>query len=540
MFHICDIKQERPCLVKPEIMSDEYDPERPYQGKPDLKMTGKIPFTGYFDPLQQQYTIENFDSNTFQTREGVEPSIILPDKPNYIKRLEAIPFSGDPAKREAEISDYLKNNHNVTYALLQNPNGLMGQISWQMPPPITVDSKPKPVKQLATSTIGKAISESAAQSSKASSLITTNPGYRTTVGVPAVNSDKPKDPRLNKATVAKANILANVYKTNMPITKAASTITVRPIELAAKPVHKPSMERVNRHVQLAQRANTARVATPKPSLPAWEKLQGQFCKAKPDKKPKGSRNVPLSLAKMTDVPASCWPLVEAQEAAMNMWTNPHTPPPSPPKGELDALKQLAVPVSPLAESVNNDQVPSFPVEENLTKSSLEIQISTRAHVAKLPGVTLTPVKLNRKVPAPKVAKLNANNSDYLKSRATITQVNRPAKALTMSDNDSMDLDSTFIAAGEKRASETDSDAPKAKKTTMQALAYAYQNRVVETKNKLVLKKGGGPINPLPSLEGNVETEFFNEVVKVSDKPVAKPSYAAAPLLTLRPISCPKG
>ena len=105
----------------------------------------------------------------------------------------------------------------------------------------------------------------------------------------------------------------------------------------------------------------------------------------------------------------------------------------------------------------------------------------------------------------------------------------------MSDNDSMDLDSTFIAAGEKRASETDSDAPKAKKTTMQALASAYQARVVETKNKLVLKKGGGPVNPLPSLEGNVETEFFNELVKVCEKPVAKTSYAAAPLITLRQL-----
>ena len=209
--------------------------------------------------------------------------------------------------------------------------------------------------------------------------------------------------------------------------------------------------------------------------------------------------------------------------------------PSPPKGERDALKQLAVPVSPIAESVNNDQVPSFPVGENLTKTSLEIQTSTRVHLAKLPGVTLTPVESNKKVPAPIVAKLNAKNSDYLKSRATITQLNKPTKALTMSDNDSMDLDSTFIAAVEKRESETDSDAPKAKKTTMQALASAYKTRVVETINKLVLQKGGGPINLLPSLEGNIETEFFNKVVKVSDKPVAKPSYAAAPLLTLKQL-----
>ena len=88
----------------------------------------------------------------------------------------------------------------------------------------------------------------------------------------------------------------------------------------------------------------------------------------------------------------------------------------------------------------------------------------------------------------------------------------------MSDNDSMDLDSTFIA-GDKRSSQSDCNDPKAKKATRQALASTYKARVDETKNKLVLKKGDGPLNPQPSLEGNVETEFFNEVVKVSDKPV---------------------
>ena len=241
--------------------------------------------------------------------------------------LEAIPFSGDPAKGEAEISDYLKNNHHVTYASLQNPNGLMGQIPWQTPPPITVDSKSIPSTLQAKSLIGQVINGSAGPSNKATSPKAVNAGYKTMVEVPADKFSMLKDPRLNKASVAKANILANVYKTNMPISKAASTMTVRLIELASKPVHKPSMERVNRHVQLAQRANTARVATSKSSLPAWEKLQGQFCKAKPVRKPKGSRNVLLSLAKMTDVPANCWPLVEAQETKMNMWTNPHTPPP---------------------------------------------------------------------------------------------------------------------------------------------------------------------------------------------------------------------
>lgn len=57
----------------------------------------------------------------------------------------------------------------------------------------------------------------------------------------------------------------------------------------------------------------------------------------------------------------------------------------------------------------------------------------------------------------------------------------------------------------------------------------------EAKSKLVLKKGGGLIYPQPSLKGNLETKFFNEVVKALDKPVAKPSYASAPLITLREL-----
>ena len=64
---------------------------------------GKIPFTGYFDPILQRYTIENFDQNTFQTREEVEPTIVMTDRPDYLKRLDAIPFSSDPNKREEEI-----------------------------------------------------------------------------------------------------------------------------------------------------------------------------------------------------------------------------------------------------------------------------------------------------------------------------------------------------------------------------------------------------------------------------------------------------
>ena len=344
---------------------------------------------------------------------------------------------------------------------------------------------------------------------------------------------KPKDPRLKDRTITKASIIANVYQTNMPISKAASTMTVKPLELAITPIHKPSMERINRHVQIAQKLATIKPTEKPANLNSWQALKGQFCKSKPDKKPKGSRNVPVKLAKMTDVPASCWPLLEAHEASTNMWTNQQTPPPSPPKGAIEALKQVDIPVSPIAESVNNVSVGSLLLEAIPTKASLEIHSSTRQQLAKLPGVTLTPVKARPKAPALPSATATQIVQSPVITTATATANIKVGKPI-MSDNDSMDLDSTFIA-GEKRSSQSDCDAPKAKKTTMQVLANTYKARVDETKNKLVLKKGGGPLNPQPSLEGNVETEFFHEVVKVSDKPVAKTSYAAAPLITFRQL-----
>lgn len=65
--------------------NDEYDPERPFQGRPDKNMAEKISFTGYFDPIHQQYTIENFEDGTFQTLENSEPTIVIAEKPDYVK-----------------------------------------------------------------------------------------------------------------------------------------------------------------------------------------------------------------------------------------------------------------------------------------------------------------------------------------------------------------------------------------------------------------------------------------------------------------------
>ena len=76
-------------IVKTELVmdgGDEYDPEQPYQGRPEQKLIpGKIPFTGYFDPILQRYTIQNFNQNTFQTREEAEPTIVMTDRPEYLK-----------------------------------------------------------------------------------------------------------------------------------------------------------------------------------------------------------------------------------------------------------------------------------------------------------------------------------------------------------------------------------------------------------------------------------------------------------------------
>ena len=44
-------------------------------------MPGKIAFTGHFDPALQQYTIEDFDANTFQVKDGAQPSIVIEGQP---------------------------------------------------------------------------------------------------------------------------------------------------------------------------------------------------------------------------------------------------------------------------------------------------------------------------------------------------------------------------------------------------------------------------------------------------------------------------
>ena len=103
----------------------------------------------------------------------------------------------------------------------------------------------------------------------------------------------------------------------------------------------------------------------------------------------------------------------------------------------------------------------------------------------------------------------------------------------MADNQEMDLDATFVVGG-KRAGGPEPE-PQAKKANLNALASAYKAKVEQTQAKLVLKKGGGPLNPQPSLEGYVETEYINEVVKVDMAPKVTSSYAAAPLVTLREL-----
>ena len=117
---------------------EEYDPERPFLGRPN----DKIPFKGYFDPAQQSYTIENFDAEQFQVNDKIDPTMVINEPistqspstvPDHVKRLAKIPFSGIAANRDAEIKAYLEANHNITYAQLQDPNGLPGQVKWKTP-----------------------------------------------------------------------------------------------------------------------------------------------------------------------------------------------------------------------------------------------------------------------------------------------------------------------------------------------------------------------------------------------------------------------
>ena len=212
------------------------------------------------------------------------------------------------------------------------------------------------------------------------------------------NLSSTKDPRLNRTQIARNRIIAQAYNldTGKHSGRAATTKPVSPLELATKPVHKPAMERISRRQQLNLRASAGTSALASTTnnttdLPAKPDLQGMFCSAKPNKKPKGSRNIPTLLAKQTTVPAECWPLLQAHEKTCNMWTSSQASLPGPSKADLAAILELVEPVSPLHESVNIvGQKLSLHQDSNTQTQSLEICKPKDTLVSSTCPVTLTP------------------------------------------------------------------------------------------------------------------------------------------------------
>ena len=98
----------------------------------------------------------------------------------------------------------------------------------------------------------------------------------------------------------------------------------------------------------------------------------------------------------------------------------------------------------------------------------------------------------------------------------------------------MDLDATFTEQGKRAGPSTDGTPPAKRANTMKALATSYQNCVSATKAKLLQQKTGSAV-PVPLPESSIETEMFHEMVEQNAKPVEAPSYAKAPIVTLRQL-----
>ena len=542
--------------VKFEIVMDaheEYDPEHPYHGRPDQKLSDRIPFTGHFDPVLQQYTIENFDANTFQTREGAEPSIIIAgqpqlaesdtpmgadppsnhglntphkeqphvsahvtatssstinqgqapieapqqgkapghgsDKPDYPKRLDVIPFSGIESKRAAEIREYLRVNHHLTYASLQNPEGSAGQIPWKPPHLIKFADPQKLVRDPRLNRVTSAAGSSAsivaakAQAAQTPDVVAPELEHHT----PAIKLDQSKplmivltdhtltpsgrDPRLAKPKnqVSQVRTSYNLRSLN---NKALSTQTVDPLALAQKPVHKPAMERLNRSKQISIRQEES---ASKGNL--LKNMQGMFLPSKPDKKPKGSRNIPILLAEHTAIPASCWPLLEAQEAGQNMWSKTDQPSSSSrdsTAANIAALLELVEPVSPLHDSPSPER---FPQEETDKVFSLESnhpegqQVPTAPKQGPPSSTTCNQIKdfplIDSQLYAPSTSNkrlLDIDTSQVCRGSVASSPISS-IKSSRMSEQ-AMDVDATFVAGNKQRVNPRASRWPRGPASTL--------------------------------------------------------------------------
>ena len=270
------------------------------------------------------------------------------------------------------------------------------------------------------------------------------------------------------------------------------------------------MERIGRHAQLA-RKDTARTILPDSLNKLVQQLtaavsnawMGMFRKSQPDKKPKGSRNIPLSLRDHTAVPANCWPLLEAQEASANKWTATKPLAAKTQAAGIADLPELVEPLSPIQETINSA---SFLQRDKSPTSSLENKPSNKPDIelavtlTSTPEVASTDTSLStesREIQQTPTEHL-ATNSDRTANLDPINDYPDAPVSLVdkMADNQEMDLDATFVAGGKRAGSSVPE--PQAKKANLKSLACAYKAKVEQTQAKLVLKKGGGPLNPQPS------------------------------------------
>ena len=203
---------------------------------------------------------------------GPAPAKSTEAKPDYLKRLDSIPFSGIESNSAAEIREFLKSNHHITYASLQNPEGSAGQIPWKQPHLIKFTDPLKLVRHprlnlKASAARGQAKTSYAATSAengKPNTVVQPELEYHT----PSVRIDtskhpmivltdpslvsNEKDPRLNKPKT-QVGLVKSTYNLRSQPGRALSTQVVDPLALAQKPVHKPAIERLNRGVQLKHR-----------------------------------------------------------------------------------------------------------------------------------------------------------------------------------------------------------------------------------------------------------------------------------------------
>ena len=511
------------CVVNSIAMDkvEEYDPEFP-QGRPTKAIaTNKLPFTGYFDPTTQSYVIDNFDPNIMSADKANNSQIVVTAPMPQARPSHVAPPNTQDSSRVKEIREYFARASQANAQ--KGVDGIAGIVPWFRQPqqiphagyntarPISRDPRQKPTG-LPLPTVGDPWLMAGIKPQ--SSPLATPPVGRQPATARICPSQK-FTIRQPIASTTKPIVSPTTRKT------AKSAVPVDPVALAQIPIHRPSMERISRQEQLRK-----------------SPLLGQFFKSTGNKKPKGSKNLPLAVkaaAALTSVPAECWPSQNQAGPQNRMWTVDQVKPVPRSTGLAPPLYMLALPdltrfrhdirpVSPLpASPCRKESANKLPSEGKCNK---EVKTST-------PTVHL---ELSQKQDTLSSGISPLNNLNCSPSSTVTTPSKTASRKRSIMSESEMDLDATFVEG--KRAGSAE-DAPPAKKAnTMKALATSYQARVKDTKAKLLQKKTGSA-DPVALAEGNVETEMYHEMVEPSTTPVALPSYEKAPVVTLRQLM-PKG